>query len=112
MADGRATREHVAAGSNEGAMDAICFEGFHGFVDGEALGNATEVELHVGGEQGDGAVTRIEFYFFIADAIFYGSQGDGAWKFLLFASYTPETNHGAGGESNAPPVSRASCWAR
>ena len=78
MANGRAACEHVAAGSNEGAMDTISFKGFHGFVDGEALGNAPEVELHVGGEQGDGAVTRIESYFFIADAIFYGSQGDGA----------------------------------
>jgi hypothetical protein len=97
MANGRAACEHVAAGSNEGAMDTISFKGFHGFVDGEALGNAPEVELHVGGEQGDGAVTRIESYFFIADAIFYGSQGDGAWKFLLFASGAPKADHRAGG---------------
>jgi len=97
MTNRRATREHVATGSNEGTMDAICFESFHGFVDGEALGNATKVELHVGGEQGDCAVTRIESYFFIADAGFYGGEDFGGGEFLLFASGAPEADHRAGG---------------
>jgi len=98
MANGRAACEHVPASSNKGAMDTICFEGFHGFVDGEALGNASKVELHIGREQGDGAVTRIESYFFIADTGFYGGEGFGGGEFLLFASGAPEADHRTGGD--------------
>ena len=98
MADGRAAREHVAAGSNEGAVDAISFEGFHGFVDSEALGNASKVELHVGREQSDSAIAGIELYFFIADAGFYGGEGFGGGEFLLFASGAPEADYRASGD--------------
>ena len=96
-ANGRGAGEHIAAGGDEGAADAVGLENFHGFVDGVAFGNAAEVELHFGCEQGNGAVARVEFYFFKPDAGFHGDEGFGGGEFLLASSGAPEADHGAGG---------------